>query len=107
MKKSLFYAMNYDMPDVGVFPMHCSCNTDMKGENAALFFGLSGTARRRSADQPQADRRRRAWLERSRHAFNFEGGCYAKCIKLSKRASRRSGTRSSSAACSRTSSSTR
>ncbi|MFN9973342.1 MAG: phosphoenolpyruvate carboxykinase (ATP), partial [Phycisphaerae bacterium] len=45
MKKSLFYAMNYDMPDVNVFPMHCSCNTDMQGQNAALFFGLSGTGK--------------------------------------------------------------
>jgi phosphoenolpyruvate carboxykinase (ATP) len=46
MKKSIFYAMNFDMPEVGVFPMHCSCNVDLKTrENAALFFGLSGTGK--------------------------------------------------------------
>ena len=43
MKKSLFYAMNFDMPEVGVFPMHRSCNVDKKDpSNVALFFGLSG-----------------------------------------------------------------
>ena len=45
MKKSIFYALNYDLPEAGVFPMHCSCNTDKDGSNAALFFGLSGTGK--------------------------------------------------------------
>lgn len=46
MKKSIFYALNFDLPEVKVFPMHCSCNVskDDKG-NAALFFGLSGTGK--------------------------------------------------------------
>ena len=43
MKKSIFYAMNYDLPDMGVFPMHCSANTT--GDNTAVFFGLSGTGK--------------------------------------------------------------
>ena len=45
MKKSIFYAMNYDLPDMGVFPMHCSANVDSTDpDNVAVFFGLSGTA---------------------------------------------------------------
>ncbi|MBK9188711.1 MAG: phosphoenolpyruvate carboxykinase (ATP) [Phycisphaerales bacterium] len=86
MKKSIFYAMNYDMPEVGVFPMHCSCNVDKAtGENPALFFGLSGTGKTTlSADPNRAlvGDDEHGWSDRG--AFNFEGGCYAKCIKLSK-----------------------
>jgi len=87
MKKSIFYAMNYDMPEVGVFPMHCSCNADKAAgnPNAALFFGLSGTGKTTLSADPN-----RALIGDDEHGwsdkgvFNFEGGCYAKCIKLSK-----------------------
>ena len=55
-KKSIFYAMNYDLPDMKVFPMHCSCNVDRKDHsNVALFFGLSGTGKTTLSADPNRD----------------------------------------------------